>query len=265
MVANGLKTLYANYEVVDTASTFVDFHVAVVRKRRLHKPTCVFEMDGLRPFTPLAAGEAFAFLEWGMNWCVTGYCHTLVTVHSAVLERDGRALIMPAPPGSGKSTLCAALMLHGWRLLSDEMALLDPVTGLITPSPRPVSLKNQSISIIQKRAPAAIFGPVARDTLKGTVAHLQIAPDSLIRGMDKALPAWLVFPKYQQGSALQVVVKPKPNSLMQLTENSFNHHVHGRNGFNALADLVDRSDCYDLIYSHLDEAIAWFDNIPKPI
>jgi hypothetical protein len=43
-----------------------------------------------------------------------------------VLERGGRALLLPAPSGSGKSTLCAGLAFNGWRLLSDELALLDP-------------------------------------------------------------------------------------------------------------------------------------------
>ena len=264
VVAEGLYKLYADYEMLDDADCFSDFHVAVVPQRRFYRPLCVFDMDGNRPFTPLAAGEAFAFLEWGMNWCVTSYCHTLVTIHSAVLERDGRALIMPAPPGSGKSTLCAALMLNGWRLLSDEMALLDPATGLITPAPRPVSLKNQSIEIIQKLAPEAIFGPVAHDTMKGTVAHMRVTPQCLRRANEKALPAWLVFPKYMPGSDTDARIRPKPGSLMQLAENSFNQHVHGQRGFDALADLVERCSCYDLRYSRLDDAIDWFAHLPVP-
>lgn len=264
VVAEGLSRLYADYELLSHDPCFIDFHVAVLPYRHLYKSLCVFEMDGFRPFTPLAAQEAYAFLEWGMNWCVTSHCHTFITIHSAVLERSGRVLIMPAPPGSGKSTLCAALMLHSWRLFSDEMALIDPATGMVTPSPRPVSLKNQSIDIIRQRAPSATFGPVARDTLKGTVAHMRVTPDSLFRAEQSARPAWLVFPKYEAGSTLRPVIRPKASSLMQLTENSFNPHVHGRNGFNALADLVDQSDCYDLTYSNLDEAITWFDQLLIP-
>lgn len=259
VVAEGLHALYADYEWLEDTAGFADFHVAVQPRRRWFRPLCVFEFDGFAPFTPLALGEAFAFLEWGLNWCVTGYCHTLLTIHSAVLEKNGRVLLMPAPPGSGKSTLCAALMLHGWRLLSDEMALLDPESGEVVPSPRPVSLKNQSIDVVRRLAPDAVMGPVAHDTMKGTVAHLRVSTDSLVRARVPAAPAWLVFPKFERDAPLQVDVRPRARALVELASNSFNHHVHGRAGFEALAQLVDRSACFDLRYGHLPDALAWFD------
>lgn len=259
VVAQGLHQLYGDHEWLDDDTGFVDFHVAVQPRRRWFRPLCVFEFDGFQPFTPLACGEAFAFLEWGLNWCVTGHCHTLLTIHSAVLEKNGRVLVMPAPPGSGKSTLCAALMLQGWRLLSDEMALLDPQSGHVVPAPRPVSLKNQSIDVVRRLAPDAVIGPVARDTLKGTVAHLRASDDSLARAGVSAPPAWVVFPRYQHAAPLNVEPRPKARALVELASNSFNHHVHGRTGFEALAQLVDRSQCFDLQYGHLPEALAWFD------
>jgi HprK-related kinase A len=263
-VAEGLLKLYADYELLSDVDQFVDFHVSVVPERRFFRASCAFEMDGIRPFTPLAAGEAFAFLEWGMNWCVTGHYHTVITIHSAVLERNGFAVVMPAPPGSGKSTLCAALMLDGWRLLSDEMALLDPQTGLLQPSPRPVSLKNESIEVIRRRAPSAAFGPTAKDTIKGTVTHLRATRASVDQADLTACPRWIVFPRFQPNAVIQVAERPKASSLIQLAGNSFNHHVHGRIGFTALADMVDDSTCYDLSYGHLDEAIEWFAELAKP-
>lgn len=62
----------------------------------------------------------------------------LVAVHAAVIERDGRALVVPATSGGGKSTLSLAANMAGASVLSDEYALLDPETGLVTGWNRPV-------------------------------------------------------------------------------------------------------------------------------
>lgn len=261
IVAEGIHGMYAQHACWTQEGQFADFHVHVYARRKAWRPLCVFEVDGLQPFTPLAYGEAYAFFEWGLNWCVSGYCHHWLSIHAAVLERNGRAVILPAPPGSGKSTLCAALMWHGWRLLSDEMALMNPITGCLTAFPRPVSLKNASIDIIQRRFLQAVLGPLAHDTLKGTVCHMRISEDSRARAHEPAEPAWIVFPKYVAGAALTLKPHAKPSALLNLHRNSFNHHVHGRQGFETLADVVDRCEVYDLSYSSLDDAMACFDEL----
>ncbi len=261
IVAEGIHRLYARHAFHTEPGGFTDFRIHMLAQRRWFRPLCVFETDGVRPFTPLAYGEAFAFLEWGLNWCVSSHCHAWISFHAAVLERGGRAVILPAPPGSGKSTLCAALMCHGWRLMSDEMALLDPHTGLLTASPRPISLKNASIDILRQRVPDVVMGPVAHDTLKGTVAHMQASADSTRRARETAVPAWVVFPQYTAGAALSLQPRGKAEGVMALQGNAFNRHVHGHAGFHALADLVDRCQIFDLSYSDLDEAMACFDQL----
>ena len=50
-----------------------------------------------------------------------------------------RIIGMTGGMGAGKSTLCASLaFLEGWRLLSDELTVLDPVDGLLVPVIRDV-------------------------------------------------------------------------------------------------------------------------------
>lgn len=265
VVAEGLERLYSDHPLAPLEEDgFSDFHVAVQPRRPWFRPLCFFELDGSKPFTPLAQGEAFALFEWGLNWCVTSHCHQWISLHAAVLERGGHAVVLPAPPGAGKSTLCAALMLHGWRLLSDELTLLEPGSGWVVPSPRPISLKNDSIAVIRDRAPGSVLGPVAHDTQKGTVAHLKVLPESLARAGERALPAWVVFPRYERGATLQVQARTKATTVVELARNSFNQHVHGRTGFEALVRLVDACDSFDLRYSQLDQALAWFDALQPP-
>ena len=108
-----------------------------------------FHADEQRPFHAIPRKHAYAFMEWGMNWCLAVEVNTYLKLHAAVLAKNGRALIMPGLPGAGKSTLCAAMALSGWRVLSDEHALVTLNRAEVTPVCRPISLKNESIDIIR--------------------------------------------------------------------------------------------------------------------
>jgi len=262
-VADGIAALYANYPRC-SETDFFDFHVRVdppAGIRGWYQPQVEFFFDGRRPFKPLPQAQAFAFFEWGLNWCVANHMHCFLIVHSAVLEKNGRALVMPAPSGSGKSTLCGGLATLGWRLLSDELAIIDPLDGNVVPFPRPVSLKNQSIEVMKAFAPNATFGPPVTDTNKGTVAHMAASLDSIRRANERATPRWLVFPRYQAGSPSHLVRRHKGDAFMQVAGNSFNYSILHQQGFDTLASLIDRCDCYDFVYSDLEDAIRVFSEL----
>ncbi len=246
---------------------FADFHIALEAPagiRHWVRPQVNFSFDGYVPFKPLPFDQAYPLFEWGMNWCVGNYAHQYLLVHAAVVEKGGEAAILPAPPGSGKSTLCAALINRGWRLLSDELALISPKTLELTPIPRPVSLKNESIDIIRDYVADACFGPIVRDTSKGTVSHLRAPTESVRDWKVLTRPAWIIFPRYVASAPAVLAPRPKGRSLMEIADQSFNYNVLGEEGFDILRRLVDSCDCYDFSYSSLDEAIEIFDALKVP-
>ena len=258
-IAENLPRLYADTPLGNAA--FADFHVEVRRARGLRgwlKPQVEFLIDDRSPFQPLPRPQSFAMLEWGMNWCVANHCHQYLVIHAAVIERKGFAAILPAPPGSGKSTLCAALIHAGWRLCSDELTVLDPADGTVVALARPVSLKNASIEVIGAFAPQALFGSEVPDTKKGRVSHLKPPTDSVENVGTRAKPRWVIFPQWQAGAALEIGAQPKSHAFIQLAENAFNYSMLGETGFELLGRVIDASDCLSLRYSRLDEAIAWF-------
>lgn len=65
----------------------------------------------------------------------------LFFVHAAVVERDGKAVVLAAPSGTGKSTLTLALLHAGFRYLSDELAPFDLVTLQVMPYPHALCLR----------------------------------------------------------------------------------------------------------------------------
>ena len=264
-VQRGLAMLYRDFPIADD-SGFRDFHVSVDRvrgPRRWFGPQVNFHFDTVAPFRPLPTAHAFALLEWGMNWCIAGQAHHYLLLHAAVLERNGLAVVLPGDPGAGKSTLTAALMLSGWRLLSDELTMIDRDDGRIVPLARPVSLKNRSIDVIRRFDRLAVFGDTAHDTHKGSVSHLQPSADSVARMSEKAHAAHIVFPRWEEGAPVTLHARAKADAFMHLAGHAFNYSLLGRLGFELNATLIDTCACWDFRYSALDDALRVFGDLAR--
>ena len=182
-------------------------------------------------------------------------------LHAAVVEKDGKALILPAIPGSGKSTLSAALAQQGWRFLSDEFTIVDPKDGQTLPIPRPTPLKNISIQVIKDAFPDASLGPLFPKTRKGTVAHLRASTESVNLLKQKVLPQILVFPKYIKNSTLELSQLNTPYAIFKLASNAFNYELMGAVGYQMVKNIVTSSHCYNLTYGHLDQVLPLFDQL----
>lgn len=257
-LAAPVHLLYGDCQI-EPPGGICDFHVCV-RPRSLHLPWAEqqveFLLDGASLFPPFARLRALPMLEWGLNACVYRFAHQFLIIHAAAVERSGFALLLPGLPGVGKSTLCAALVASGWRLLSDELTLLDPAEGSVQPLARPISLKNDSIEIVRKLDPNATFGPPAIDTHKGNVAHVRPPVDSVRRGLEPACPRWIVTLQFAPGQPLCLTPMSKSATFISLGDNSLNYEILGETGFCTMVRLVDQCDCYALTHASASEAVS---------
>jgi len=265
-VIESVKLLYSDYTfLAESPELFSDFYIRIDRPS-FYRGYCRSQVqcyiDGKTPFKPLPLDQAFPFFEWGLNWVIASHIHYYLLVHAAVVEKDGHVLILCGKPGAGKSTLCAALVCRGWRLFSDEMAVIDLVSNELIPCVRPVSLKNKAIDIISEFSPDSVFGVSYKDTAKGTLSHMKPNKDSVEKGDVRAFAKWVVFPQYKAGSETSLKKIPKGQTVIELAKNSFNYNLLGIQGFNSLCDLVEDSHCYEFEYSDLNEAISLFDGLP---
>jgi len=261
-VVTGLSTLYRDFPLAAT-DAFVDFEVALHSRGpgQRWRRRANFYFDGRRTFDTIPCAQGHAFLEWGMNWCVSLYCNEYLTLHAAVVARSGSAVIMPGVPGAGKSTLCAALGLRGWRILSDEHAMIAPGSLDVVPLCRPVSLKNESIDAVRALDTRAVFGPVARETHKGVVAHMKadLHPDS---HRQELIPAGcMVFPRFSRAEHQQLRERRRTESFVLAAYHAFNYSLLGEVGFDSLGRLIAAVPCYDLVYSDLEWAVATMDQL----
>jgi HprK-related kinase A len=250
--------LYADYTLGD-APGIDDFEVTIKAPsllRRFVRPQATSVVDNDEVIEPVPLEHALPCLESALNLAVAFSDISPLVVHSAALERDGRALVMPAPSGSGKSTLCAALAWRGWRLLSDEMAIFSFETGRLLGNPRPVSLKNRAVEVMRAFEPRARFSRAYHHTSKGSIAYMQPPPDAVARAHETAGPGLLIAPVFRAGAPLTLRPMSHGVAFRWLADNAVNYASLLDHGFRTLADFVEGSRAYSLVYSDLDEAIA---------
>jgi HprK-related kinase A len=238
---------------------FVDCEVGLLPARSLRspwRPGVRFLADGTEPFAPLPWGMGLPQLEWGLNWVFAQLASRHLLLHAGAVAHRDRGLLLVAAPGSGKSTLSAALVLAGMRLLSDEFGVLRLSDGCLLPLPKPVSLKNASIALIAARPGNPVIGPVFHRTHKGDVAHLAPPVETMQRRHEPVRPAVIVFPTWQRGARVERIPVRPARALAELAANSFNYGLLGPAAFAAAADLVATCACWRLVFGDLDEALA---------
>lgn len=263
-LSSDLEKIYSTaaslYGDAESQVDFIDFKVQIKFDslvRRLIRPQISFYSDQHSPFKPLPVSQAAAVLEWGMNWCIAAHEFGKLIIHAAVLVKDGKAIIFPALPGSGKSTLTAYLGLSGWSTYSDEMAIIDLETGLVSPLYRPVCLKNESITLVKKWHPEAFFTPVCKDTQKGDVAHVKVSNWSQYRSFEPVPIVSVVFPKYSSDSDLTIYQLSQLEAFNTLSKNAFNYNVLGTRGFEAVKKVISGSRHFEIKYNDVKEVDAF--------
>ncbi|MCC6609941.1 MAG: HprK-related kinase A [Burkholderiales bacterium] len=257
-LAESIRTVYSAYPLTE-AEGFFDVTARLARPPGLRKhfrPQISFWLDGEQPFEPFPAETHLPLMEWGLNWAIANRFNRHLLLHAGVVERDGRAVLLPALPGSGKSTLTAALANRGFRLLSDEFGVVRLADAALLPLVRPTALKNESIEVMRRFAPGAVLGPSFPKTRKGTVAHLAPRSESVAKLAVPARPALILFPNFTRDAELALEPIPKSRAFLKLSTNSFNYELLGPEAFDAVTKLVSSCECYRLRFGDLEEAVA---------
>jgi HprK-related kinase A len=202
--------------------------------RRWLRPSVAISGDYMIPEAlPMALGHGLLALEMAMNLQMALGHRRHLLIHAASVERDGKALVMTGASGSGKSTLAALLGERGWRLMGDEFALIDLDDGTIHPFPRAVSLKNQSIAVMERIVPEERFGRLLLNTPKGSIRHMRPRMDAVAKMRVAAAPAMLLFPRF--GAATDIRPVGPAEVFVRLTQASTNYVALGEPAFDALS------------------------------
>ena len=122
-----------------------------------------------------------------------------VDLHSAVLVREGLALLLLGDAWAGKTTLALQLVQSGWEYFSDDAAIVEVTTGRVRPLPKPPGVKahpwiemkhHWDREPVELGPPAGVF--VVPPPFTGSLA-------------DRAQPTWAVFLRFDEHAPTSVV------------------------------------------------------------
>jgi hypothetical protein len=172
----------------------------------------------------------------------------LYFLHSAALEWNGKACLLAAEAGSGKSTTAWALLHHGFRYLSDELSPVDPDTMQVFPYPHALCLK---------QVPPPEY-PLPAETIDlGRTLHVPVRslPSEVIPGPRPLGAAFLV--KYRpelSAPELHAISSAEASARLYLT--ALNALSHPNHGLDAVLRIAEHVPCFAIHSAGLSATCA---------
>ena len=174
-------------------------------------------------------------------------------LHAGAVMRGNSCIILPGQSGTGKSTLTAWLVAHGYQYLTDELIFLAD-DGTVTPVTRPISLKTGS----NHYSWMSLQG--CDDQIIVSKNEMMVPHRLLNQTFTPQKPpvTHIVFPRFVEGATMTLQPLSPAKSCFLLMQS----HVNARNleglGVPVLAEMVRHCRSYSLTYSRFEDVESIF-------
>jgi hypothetical protein len=198
--------------------------------------------DQEQPLVGSNVGEFLFLFEKDMTVRLQELRRDLYFVHSAVLEFAGKALMLVGASGSGKSTTAWALLHHGFRYLSDELAPVDLKAMKVHPYAHALCLKDQPPG----------FYPLPEKTLS-TPNTLHVPIEALPAGVgsNPAPLTAIFFLCGRQTSEASVQPIRRAEAGARLLAHALNPLAHSGDGLDGAMEMTRRTAQFKLFTADL--------------
>jgi hypothetical protein len=224
-------------------------------KPRNRRPFILWKNAEDRPVYRTAdESELVAFLEKSITYSVLSELEGYLLVHAGAVQLNGCGLILPARSGNGKSLLVMGLMASGWKLLSDDAAVIDEERATVLPFPTSLCFKQDSKALLghYNLTPGQRNSFITRDRVVYYFNPLDINP----RCIGEPCPIrHIVFPRFNPSGKTVLKEISRAEAAFRLIQNSFNFGGRGASSLDGLADLVGKAHCFELNINRLETGV----------
>ena len=204
-------------------------------------------------------------LAKSLVWQTAIHAHDFfLNIHAGVVSDGKQCYLFPAAPGSGKSTLTAALVHHGFEYFSDEVALLHAEGLLVEPVPLALCVKNTGMEVLSRYYPQLRELSVHLRSDGKRVRYLPPPAQFVPPAKTRRTVAAIIFPRYLPEQATTLVPIGSMEALRLLMHQCL--IVDTRLDMDKVAGLltwIEKIPCYCLTVSDLDEAVALLQELTR--
>ena len=177
----------------------------------------------------------------------------LFYIHAGVVGTGDTCVLLPAAPGSGKSSLTAALTHRGFRYFSDEVALIKPGTFQVPPMPLAFCIKSTGWELMYRYYPEIASVPVHNRDDGKRVRYVPPPPGAIQQ--KSATVSHIIFPRYEEGGPTELKPIARSEALGRLMSECLALRRRlDQNNVREIVRWIAGIDCYTLTFSSLDEA-----------
>ena len=176
-------------------------------------------------------------------------------IHASAVKKGEEVLLLSSASGSGKSTMAALLLQNGFEFFSDDFVPLDMEQEKLWPFPAALSLKNDSIPLLEKEGM-----PMSLKSSSRKLAYIHLDVTNFVPAPLSAHK--LVFIRYRKDAPLQFN-EIAPEDALPL----FYQEALVGDTLQKAAQFIDwfsRLRFYTLHYSNNDIAIQTLHHLTQP-
>jgi len=190
----------------------------------------------------------------GLFWSAAVNAHNFqFYIHAGVVGMGDACVLLPAAPGSGKSSLTAALTHRGFRYFSDEVALIEPGTFMVNPMPLAFCAKSTGWDLIARYYPEILSVPTHGRADRKMVRYVPPPADRIQK--TPASVSHIVFPHYDKASKTELKPIARSEALARMMSECLALRQRlDRNSIEDIIRWIAGIRCYALPFSSLEEA-----------